>query len=431
MMNIPVYDMIGIGFGPANLAIAIAMDEHQPANGEQLLSCFIEKQAGFEWHGGMLLSNTHLQVSFMKDLVTLRNPTSRYSFVNYLHQKKRLESFINLGSFYPSRLEYNDYMHWAAGTFGDRVHYGEEVIAIEPVEENGKVDWLTVRSRSADGVLKERRARSIIIGIGGRPNIPDIFKPYRDHPGLIHSSEYKTHADRFAGPASRLAVVGAGQSAAEIFRDLMDRHPAAKVDLISRARALHPADDSPFVNEIFNPEFIDDFYRTPEPERQSMIRSFNQTNYSVVDLDLIEDIYARLYEQKVIGDPRHAFLPRHQITAIETADHKVSMALLDKSSGTQSWTTYDGVVLATGFHRQGHQSLLKDLTPWMAAEKADRSYRLPMVANCTARVFLQGCCEDTHGLADTLLSVLAVRSDEVVASLYADSHSETRLRHTG
>jgi L-ornithine N5-oxygenase len=32
-------------------------------------------------------------------------------------------------------------------------------------------------------------------------------------------------------------------------------------------------------------------------------------------------------------------------------------------------------------------------------------------------VFLQGCCEETHGLSDTLLSVLAVRSQEVVDAL--------------
>lgn len=430
-MNVPIYDMIGIGFGPANLAIAIALDEHRPPGGRHLQCCFLEKQPAFEWHGGMLLKNTHLQVSFMKDLVTLRNPTSRYSFVNYLHQKKRLESFINLGTFFPSRVEYNDYMRWASDAFRDQVHYGEEVIAVDPLDDNGQVEWLTVRSRCTDGTLRERRARAVIIGVGGQPNVPEVFKPHRDHSRLVHSSQYKNFLNRLEATDPRLAVIGAGQSAAEIFRDLMDRYPQGKIDLISRARALHPADDSPFVNEIFNPDFVDEFYRAPETERRSFIGNFSQTNYSVVDLDLIEEIYSRLYQQGVVGEPRHAFLPCHQIAEVDVAEKKVLLTLRDTRSEQRRWAEYDGVILATGFRRRRHRNLLKSLTPWMSSDTVARSYQIPMTANCRARVFLQGCCEETHGLADTLLSVLAIRSEEVVASLYADIHPETSLRQTG
>ena len=209
-MNNPIYDMIGIGFGAANLAIAIAMDEHQPPDGKPLQSCFIEKQPAFEWHGGMLLSNTYLQVSFLKDLVTLRNPRSRYSFVNYLHQKNRLESFINLATFYPSRLEYNDYLRWAADGFRDQVHYGEEVIAVEPIEHKGKVERLTVRSRQADGATVDRQARALVIGVGGQPTIPDVFHPLLGHSRLIHSSDYSRWQARLDTAEPRLAVIGAG-----------------------------------------------------------------------------------------------------------------------------------------------------------------------------------------------------------------------------
>ena len=430
-MNTPVYDMIGIGFGPANLAIAIALDEHRPANGRHLQYCFIERQHGFEWHAGMLLSNTHLQVSFMKDLVTLRNPTSRYSFVNYLHQKNRLESFINLGTFYPSRLEYNDYMRWAADGFRDRVHYGETVISTDPVEENGQVDWLVVRSRCPDGSVNERRAHAVVVGIGGQPAIPEPFLECRDQPRICHSSQYKPWLGRFDVDEPRLAVIGSGQSGAEIFRDLMDRHPRGQVDMITRARALNPADDSPFVNEIFDPGFIDEFYRTPEAKRRSIIRDFSHTNYSVVNLDLIEEIYARLYEQGVAGDRRHAFLPCHEVTGVEATPDSISLALHNSGTSRNYGKRYDGVVLATGFARRAHWDLLGSLRPWIASGSVERGYQIPMRANCRARVFLQGCCEETHGLADTLLSVLATRSEEVVTSLYAETVVEQGLRNTG
>ena len=57
------------------------------------------------------------------------------------------------------------------------------------------------------------------------------------------------------------------------------------------------------------------------------------------------------------------------------------------------------------------------MADWMSEQGVERCYRLPMAKGCRANIFLQGCCEETHGLSDTLLSVLAVRSQEVVDAL--------------
>ena len=125
------HDLIGIGFGPSNIALAIALDEKRQA-GRRFDAMFIERQPRFGWHAGMLLDNTHMQISFLKDLATLRNPSSRFTFINYLHEKRRLPDFINLKTFYPSRQEFNDYLAWAAAQFDDRTAYGEDVIEVLP-----------------------------------------------------------------------------------------------------------------------------------------------------------------------------------------------------------------------------------------------------------------------------------------------------------
>ena len=75
------------------------------------------------------------------------------------------------------------------------------------------------------------------------------------------------------------------------------------------------------------------------------------------------------------------------------------------------------MVLATGYHRDGHRRLLSPLSPWIADGPVERHYRLPLSRACDVNVFLQGCCEETHGISDSLLSVLAVRSKEVVDEL--------------
>ena len=54
----------------------------------------------------MMLDGAKMQISFLKDLATLRNPSSTYSFISYLHAHGRLATFVNLSTFTPSRVEF-------------------------------------------------------------------------------------------------------------------------------------------------------------------------------------------------------------------------------------------------------------------------------------------------------------------------------------
>ncbi len=112
-----VLDIVGIGFGPANLALSIAIEEHNAAASESPVRArFFEKQPSFSWHPGMLLEGATMQIAFPKDLVTFRNPTSSYSFFSYLHDRGRLVDFVNHQTFFPpTRHEFQDYLQWAAG----------------------------------------------------------------------------------------------------------------------------------------------------------------------------------------------------------------------------------------------------------------------------------------------------------------------------
>lgn len=407
------YDVIGLGFGPANLAIAVALDEDRRVREHGLRYCFLEKKPAFEWHGGMLLDDSRMQISFLKDLATLRNPSSRYTFVSYLHEKRRLEAFINISTFTPSRLEYNDYLGWAAAQFSDRVHYGEEVIGVEPVLDGGDVTRVKVISRLADGRTRARITRNLVVSIGGEPVVPEAFRPLKGDARVMHSSSYLERIQA-CGEPKRLAVVGSGQSAAEIFSDLCGRYPSAEVSLVMRSQALRPADDSPFINEIFDPSYTDVVYGQSPEEREAFIQANAQTNYSVVNLDLIESIYHRLYLQKVTGHAPHNLLPQRNIEAVQAGNAGIRLTL-SGPEGVED-RLYDAVVLATGYRRDGYKRLLGGLAEHLG-EGVERDYRLCCQPQMTAGIYLQGCCEASHGLSDTLLSVLAIRSQEVVDAL--------------
>ena len=72
-------DFIGIGLGPFNLSLASLLQDKT-----NLKYRFFEQKAQFDWHAGMQLPDTVLQVPFMADLVSMVDPTSPYSFLNYL-----------------------------------------------------------------------------------------------------------------------------------------------------------------------------------------------------------------------------------------------------------------------------------------------------------------------------------------------------------
>ena len=410
-----IYDLIGIGFGPSNIALAITLDEKKQA-GHHVESFFIEKQPSFAWHANMMLDNAHMQVSFLKDLATMRNPSSHFTFVNYLHQKNRLQDFINLKTFFPSRHEFNDYLAWAAAHFDHCCAYGEEVIEVLPEKIGDEVSLLRIRSRDHRQEVHERLARSLVVSIGGQPRIPDCFSSVKNDPRVFHSHHYLDKIKQH-GKAKKVAIVGAGQSASEIFMDLHNRFDDMQVDLIMRARSIKPSDDSPFVNEIFNTDFTDFVFNCPEQERGRILGEFWHTNYAAPDLVLIEQIYNVFYQQRVAGIERHRFLRRHAVRKAISHSQGIQFTLHDLNNDHEKTSSYDAVVLATGYHRDQYKSLLTPLTPYLEDLAVNRHYRIQSEPQFKPAIFLQGACEASHGLSDTLLSVTAVRTHEIAQEL--------------
>ena len=434
-VSMPALDLLGIGFGPSNLALAIALDEDARATGRRLKTAFVEKKPGFAWHNGMLLQDSRMQISFLKDLVTLRDPCSPFSFLKYLQTQGRLEDFVNLRSFLPTRIEYDGYLRWAASSFDEQIHYGEAVLSVKPRSTGGKVRALEVVSRRADGSETTRIASNLVMAVGGRPLLPAPLAEL-DGPAarrLVHSSGYLPEIDaalrasraeaKAAGRRVRVAVLGGGQSGAEIFQDLVQRGSVdddLDVTLVIRGSALKPADDSPFVNEIFHADFTDSIYhRTPEA-RQRFFDEYRGTNYSVVDVDLLERLYELFYMQKVSAQPRHALLTQRHLTAAAEAEGQRGLALTfdDVAHNRRETREFDVVVAATGYRRDDHRRLLGELGPYLGEFTVGRDYRLETRDDFLPGIWLQGGCEATHGLSDTLLSILATRSAEICASLH-------------
>jgi L-ornithine N5-oxygenase len=425
------YDVLGVGFGPSNLAVAAAIQEEaESPEGTKLRSLFLERKSGYAWHPDMLLEGAQVQLTFLKDLVTLRNPCSRFTFINYLKSKGRLDKFVNLRSFYPTRIEFNDYYSWVAQQLDPQVRYERAVSAISPVlSENGRVDLLRVRATDlAGGGTEEYLCRNLILATGGVPCFPvGVAVPETEE--IFHSQFFLDRVRRLYPDARapyRFLVVGSGQSAAEIFQYLMNSYPDATVTGALRRFAYKPADDSDFVNEIFFPQMVDVLYGMPETRRRTILRDHYDTNYSAVDLDLIKAIYRTLYERMVVGDHRAVLKPFVELRGLKKGAYGVVAEFWNAAEERQEILEADGVILATGYLRDKRHPLLEELAPYLVGDgrpdgrgyKVSRDYRVVTRPDFAPEIFLQGFCEDTHGLSDTLLSILPVRSQEILDALW-------------
>lgn len=105
-----VYDLLGIGIGPFNLSLAALCD-----GAPDLRTLFLDAKPAFSWHPGLLMEGTVLQVPFLADLVTMADPTSPWSYLNYLREHDRMFPFFFSERFHIPRREYDHYCRWVAG----------------------------------------------------------------------------------------------------------------------------------------------------------------------------------------------------------------------------------------------------------------------------------------------------------------------------
>ncbi|GAA0943819.1 lysine N(6)-hydroxylase/L-ornithine N(5)-oxygenase family protein [Pseudonocardia zijingensis] len=405
-------DLVGIGFGPSNLGLAIAIEEHNAVSERPVRAEFVEVKEQFGWHTGMLLPGTTMQISFLKDLATQRNARSRYSFVNYLSERNRLVDFINHQTFFPTRLEFHDYLSWAAESVSARVRYGTRAVAVRDAGGRFEVDV------EGPGGAVSLPARNVVLAGGLTPRLPDGIEPsvrqFHNHRLLEHIDELPDLRHQ------RFVVVGAGQSAAEVTEYLHDRFGAARVHGVFARYGYSPADDSPYANRVFDPAAVDDFYAAEPGVRRQLLEYHRSTNYSCVDLSLIESLYRREYAERVSGERRLFVHGASSVSDVQEHADGVRVEVLHHPTGRVEALDCDAVVYATGFDPMPLQGILGQLCePQVLAgePQVTRDYRLQVPQRLPGSIYLQGGTEHTHGLTSSLLSNIAVRSAEILRSI--------------
>ena len=188
------------------------------------------------------------------------------------------------------------------------------------------------------------------------------------------------------------------------------------------------------MNEIFDPDRVSSFYDLGPDARKHTIAENRATNYSVVRIPLIEHLYEKLYHQRLHYADEQEW-PHKIVTLSELQDVQTTadgrLALTFSNPRLLSKTQVNGVdlvIVGTGYTRNAHEKILQPTRHLLTSSVSDveRNYRLKMATdrvspNCG--IWLQGCCEASHGLSDSLLSILAVRGGELVKSIFGGQPS--------
>ncbi|RNL93016.1 alcaligin biosynthesis protein [Sinomicrobium pectinilyticum] len=339
MKNKEKFDVIGIGIGPFNLGLAALLD---PV--DELSSVFFDQSDGFDWHPGLMLSHVTLQVPFLADLVTMADPTSKYSFLNFVKESGRLYKFFIRENFYVLRKEYNAYCKWVVSKLPN-CKFSHKVVAVEHRDGLYAVTVLDTRTAQASVYYTEK----LVLGTGTSPHIPDFID--KDIlPKVIHASRY-LHFKPDILESSSVSIIGSGQSAAEIFQDILPAtENGLQLNWFTRSARFFPMEYSKLTLELTSPEYVDYFYNMPYEQRKQLLARQNAL-YKGINYDLINEIFDTLYEMSVESTPLNVELRSNMqldkvaATANGSYDLYFTQTELQQVYRCQS----DFVILATGY----------------------------------------------------------------------------------
>jgi lysine N6-hydroxylase len=400
-------DFIGIGLGPFNLGLACLTEPIDELNG-----LFLESKPDFEWHSGMFLEGAHLQTPFMSDLVTLADPTSPYSFLNYLKDKGRLYSFYIRENFYPLRTEYNDYCRWAAARLSS-IRFNTTVTSVS-YDEEGEVYVV----RTADDAFTARR---LVLGTGTPPYIPEACQGLGGD--LLHNSRYLDYKEALQKKES-ITLVGSGQSAAEIYYDLLSEIGVHgyRLNWVTRSPRFFPLEYTKLTLEMTSPEYIDYFHALPE-ETRYRLESQQKGLFKGIDSELIDAIFDLLYQKNLKGPVPTRLLTNSALRTASYEDGTYTLGLRQEEQGKDYELHTEGLILATGY---------RYVTPAFLEPVADRIRldghgRFDVARNYSIdtagrEIFLQNAGVHTHSITSPDLGMGAYRNAYIIGELLGSEY---------
>lgn len=400
-----VYDIIGIGIGPSNLSLAALL---HPV--KKIKSVFLDKKDAFIWHEGMLMPEAQLQVSFLKDLVTLVDPTNPFSFLNFLSENGRIYRHFNTKTPIIKRKEFNQYYRWAIDKM-DNIYFQHDVTSVDFNGEN-----FDVKTPKGNFI-----GRNLIIGVGLTPYIPG-FAGKKTGTSAFHSCKFLAQENIYTN--KNIAVVGGGQSGAEIVNNLLHRQPTLlpnSINWISRRYNYLPLEDSPFTNELYTPRYSKFFFDLSSNKKAMLLEAQKLTSDGISE-QLLKDIYNKLYELEVIDkmDRICNLYPGSNVKEVAEVKGRWRLVCTQMKNEDLLEIDADVVIYATGYHYK-IPDFLDSITGEYRKDKElialNEDFSIPWDGPGQNKIFIQNGAKNIWGMPNPNLSLNSWRSAVIINSI--------------
>ncbi|MDE3725273.1 lysine N(6)-hydroxylase/L-ornithine N(5)-oxygenase family protein [Nocardiopsis sp. N85] len=404
------HDLVGVGLGPFNLALA-ALADGVPGFDAR----FLEARPTFSWHPGLLLEGARLQVPFLADLVSLVDPTSPWSFLSYLREHDRLFPFYFSEHFHVPRREYDDYCRWVARSL-DSCRFDARVTAV-----HHEAGVFTVEHVDGEGTVTRTRGRALVLGIGTEPVLPEPLRPLVGD-RVLHAAEYLDKAAHLAG-VDDITVLGSGQSGAEVFLDLLRSadHRESAVHWLTRSPAFAPMEYSKLGLEHFTPDYTRYFHGLPQETRDRVVPAQWQL-YKGISGDTIAEIHDVLYERGIAGAEVGVDLRAHcELLAAEADGDGFALRFRHREQDAE-FTVRTGAVISASGYAQRSPDFLAPIAKLIETDDRgrpliDEDLRLVTDPTLTAPVHVQNAELHTHGVGAPDLGLGAWRAAVILNSI--------------
>ncbi|CUB26279.1 SidA/IucD/PvdA family monooxygenase [Bacillus velezensis] len=411
-----MYDVIGAGIGPFNLGLAALLEDIPGTD-----ALFFDKKKEFAWHPGLLIKGTDLQVAFLADLVTLADPKSRYTFLNFLHEHDRLYRFYTFNEFDIPRREFNDYLSWAASEIKS-CRFGSEVIGVKNAGGHYDVSVKNIE----DGSISVYQTKHFVMGTGSEPLIPAEIAGEARQDTMV-STEYLFRKDELAG-AESITVVGSGQSAAEIFSDLLhdEQYRRSRLQWVTRSAGFRELETAKLGQEMFTPDYVEYFNRLPFKERLNTLPELDGLRHGI-DSDTLAAIYDALYHRSISGGSPDVYIqPMAELEKIEKQNGRCVLSFHQWQMDETFTADSEKVILATGFkpHIPEWFTAIAPDIEWEDEKrfKVTADSRLVFKDDRRHHFFTLTNLDHAHGTGATNLKLSVYRNQKIINTILGKEH---------
>ncbi len=411
-----VYDLVGVGIGPFNLALA-ALAEPVPG----LRTLFLDERPGFSWHPGIMVDGATVQVPYLADLVTLVDPTSRHSYLAYLRDTGRLFEFYFAERSHVPRREYDSYCRAIAGRLPS-CRFDARVTTVQHATLPTGRDGFAVFWTGADGATRTALTANLVLGIGTEPVAPAVLAALcRDAGPLVsHSAHYLDRLE-WIKAAADVTVLGSGQSGAEIVLDLLRNwhRPGRRLRWLTRSAAFEPMEYSKLGLEHFTPDYADHFHRLPEAERAALLAGQGRL-YKAISAETIaairDELDARSFAYGIAGTGV-TLMPNVEATSGYCIGDNVALAVRHRGTGEPMTVHTERLVLATGYAPR-RPDCLAPIDAYIEHDAQgrfviERDHRVRLTGT-RAGLFVQNAEMHTHGVGTPDLGLGAYRAATIL-----------------